>query len=266
MDVVAHAGAVRRRIVVTEDPWGLAPGQPVEDHRHDVEHTRVGQLGRRRPGHVEVAQADRGDPVGRAGRPDQPLAGELGLAVRVHRRARGVLDDEVHIRVAVDRGRGGEHQPPDPRLGHRVQERGQTAHVLPVVPGRLGHRLGDLLARGEMDHTGHRVVREDPLEQFAVERYKRQRSSSASTRSPASLMARATCAPMYPAPPVISHVMVAHPMLRPHRRKKCAECPLWGRSLWAGPRFPDDDRGRGECEPCRSGRETGGERRVPVIR
>ncbi|CCB76933.1 protein of unknown function [Streptantibioticus cattleyicolor NRRL 8057 = DSM 46488] len=33
------------------------------------------------------------------------------------------------------------------------------------------------------------------------------RSSSTTTRSPARTMARTTCAPMYPAPPVINHVM-----------------------------------------------------------
>ncbi len=170
MDVVPHARTVRCRVVVPEDARGLATGEPVEHHRHDVEDTGVGQLRRRRPRDVEVAQAHRVHAVRLTGRPDQPLPGELGLAVGVHRGAGGVLRDEVHPRVAVHGGGGGEDEAPHTGLRGGVQERRQSAHVLPVVPGRLRHGLGDLLARREMQHPRHLVLGERPLQQLAVQR------------------------------------------------------------------------------------------------
>lgn len=169
VDVVTDAGAVRCRIVVTEDPRGLVAGEAVEDHRDHVEHTGVGQLGCGRARHVEVAQAHGRDAVRPARRADQPLPGELRLAIRAHRCTRSVLRDEVHIRVAVD-GRGrGEEEALDARPGDRLQQRRESAHVLLVVARRLGHGLADLLARGEMHHTRHRVLGEDALEQIPVQ-------------------------------------------------------------------------------------------------
>jgi hypothetical protein len=55
---------------------------------------------------------------------------------------------------------------------------------------------------------------------------------------------------MYPAPPVISHVMVAHPMSAPPGALDVpdarAEGGDSGHGLWAEPKITDDDRGKGQ--------------------
>ena len=56
VDVVAHAGAVRSRVVVAEDRRSLALLQAVEQHRNEVQDCWILQLDRTAAGHVEVAQ------------------------------------------------------------------------------------------------------------------------------------------------------------------------------------------------------------------
>ena len=57
VDVVAHAGAIRSRVVVAEDRRSLALLQAVEQHRDEVQDCRILKLDRAAAGHVEIAQA-----------------------------------------------------------------------------------------------------------------------------------------------------------------------------------------------------------------
>lgn len=104
-----------------------------------------------------------------AGRADQPLAGELGLAVRADRQAGGVLGDQRYVREAVDGGGGGEQEAVDTGRRDGLQQGAQTAEVLAVVQQRLLDGLADLLTGREMDDAGHPVVRDRPVQRLAVE-------------------------------------------------------------------------------------------------
>ena len=63
------------------------------------------------PGHVEVPQAHRPEPVRRAEVGDHPVDGELRRAVRALRAGRRQLGDRHLVGLAVDRAGRGEHQP-----------------------------------------------------------------------------------------------------------------------------------------------------------
>ena len=99
VDVVAHAGAVRRRIVAAEH---LQVGALAHGHLRDVGHQVVGYAGRvladqaagMRADRIEVAQ--HGDlPRGLRGAlgSEHVLDHQLGVAIRVGVAARGVLGD-----------------------------------------------------------------------------------------------------------------------------------------------------------------------------
>src|SRR5690606_8672570 len=160
VNVVADARAVRRRVVVPEDLGALAALEPVEDHRHEVEHGRVAELRPARAGDVEVAQRDEPQPPRAAGRAAEPLADELRLAVRVDRLGVQLLLDERDRRHAVRRGRRREHEAVHACRLHRRDEVREAADVLLVVPGRLLDRLAHLLARREVDHGPDLVLGE----------------------------------------------------------------------------------------------------------
>ena len=99
VDVVAHAGAVRSRVVVAEDRRGLAFLQTVEQHRDEVQDSRILKFHRAAAGHVEVAQAAEANAVRLFAGACHPLAEQLGLAVRVDRQHRNDV-----FRNHVDRG------------------------------------------------------------------------------------------------------------------------------------------------------------------
>lgn len=99
-----------------------------------------------------------------AGGAHQPLAGQLGLAVRAQRRARGLLGDQFHVGHAVHGGGGGEEEVADAGGGHRPQQDLQALNVLVVVVQRLLDGLADLLLAGQVHHAGD-LVPEDGLVQ-----------------------------------------------------------------------------------------------------
>ncbi len=169
MDVVADAGAVRRRVVVTEDLGALAGVVPLEDHRDQVEDTGVRQLRGRGARHVEVAQARGGDAVRLARAADQPLARQLGLAVRAQRRARGVLGDQVHVGHAVHGGGGGEEEVAHARVGDGLEQDRQALDVLVVVVQRLLDGLADLLLARQVHHARDLVLAEGLLQHQPVQ-------------------------------------------------------------------------------------------------
>ena len=159
VDVVAQAGPVRRRPVVAVDGHRLARlGRP-HHQRQQVRRAPVGQLRRRGPGHVEVAQRGPAQTRGVGVAAHRPLPRELGLAVGARRERRVVLGDRLRARLAVDRGARGVDDPPDPRRGHGPQQRDGAADVLLVVVQRHRDRLGHRLLRGEVHHPVERPPR-----------------------------------------------------------------------------------------------------------
>ncbi len=169
VDVVPYAGAVGGGVVVAEDARGVPRLQAFEDHRDEVEDAGVGQLGGGRARDVEVAQRGGPDAVGPGGGVDQPLAGQLGLAVGAQRQTGGVLRDEVHIGHAVDGGGGGEDEAADAGGRHGLQEGREARDVLPVVVERPLHRLRDLFLARDVHHACHSMVTNRALQEGSVE-------------------------------------------------------------------------------------------------
>ena len=152
--VVADARAVGRRVVLAEDGQRLPlPRGDLQGQRDEVGLGRV-PLAEPEGGarDVEVAQADRGEPVGDRVRGEHVVDGELGRAVGVGRPGRGVLPDRHRLRFAVG-GRGrGEDDPPAVRGAHRLQQRQRAAHVgVPVVLRLLLRDADEALGR-EVQH------------------------------------------------------------------------------------------------------------------
>src|SRR5215211_1428405 len=154
VDVVAHRGAVSRRVVGAEDLHGRALRRGLE-YEGDQMRLRMVILPEpaARTGHVEVAEARRGQPAGLADGADEPVYGELGAPVGVGRQGRGRLLYRNLLGLPVDGGCGGKDQPPCTRLAHRLQKVERPADVVAVVALGLLHRLADEGERREVEHT-----------------------------------------------------------------------------------------------------------------
>ena len=108
MDVVAHAGTVRRRIVLAKNGQVMpASDRDLRDVRHQIV-GRIGwiladQAGRVGTGRVEIAQ-DRDRPVwiGGVQSPQHVLDDEFGVAIDAGGRQRMVLGDRQLLRFAID--------------------------------------------------------------------------------------------------------------------------------------------------------------------
>ncbi|ABA48535.1 hypothetical protein BURPS1710b_3148 [Burkholderia pseudomallei 1710b] len=174
VDVIAHAGAVGRRVVAAEHAQLLELA-----HRdlRDVRHQVVRNAGRVladeaafvRADRIEVAQ--RRDAPGRIGGFDiaQDLLGhQLRLAVRVGRRKRERLVDRRALGYAVYGRRRAEHDPLHGALAHHAQQRQQAVEVVAVVLDGLRDRFADRLQRREMDRGRDRMRVEDPRERALV--------------------------------------------------------------------------------------------------
>ena len=99
---------------------------------------------------VEVAQRDRAEPVRAALVGDHAVDRELRVAVGVDRVGRQRLGHRHLVGLAVDRAGGGEHEPLDARLAHRVEQVERRDEVAAVVALGMLDRLGDECERGEV--------------------------------------------------------------------------------------------------------------------
>ena len=115
VDVVAHGGAVARRVVGAEHLDVLAHAGGGLEHERDQVRLGLVVLAQlpARARDVEVAQRRGGQPVRAALVADHQVDRELGRAVGVDRRGRLVLGDRDGLRLAVGRAGGGEHEPAD---------------------------------------------------------------------------------------------------------------------------------------------------------
>ena len=166
VDVVAHRGPVRRRVVRAEDRDALAFARGRLQHERDQ--VRLGMMVlaqlTARPGDVEVAQRDRGEAVGARLVGEHPIDRELRVPVRVDRPVRRVLGDQVDVRLAIRRRRRGEHDPLDPVRSHRVEQVERADDVAAVVALRELDGLGDQRQRREVhDAVDSRHGRVDRL-------------------------------------------------------------------------------------------------------
>ena len=105
VNVVAHAGAVRSRVVVAEDRRCLALLETVEEHWDEVQDGRVFELDGAAAGDIEVAQSAEPNAVRLLTGTRHPFAEQLGLAVWVDRNHRfDVFGHHIDRRHAVGCG------------------------------------------------------------------------------------------------------------------------------------------------------------------
>src|SRR5688500_2083735 len=159
VDVIAHAGAVRRGVVRAPD---VERGTPADRHLGDVGEEVVRHAGRvladtarrMRAGRIEIAQRYEAEIGVRARVVVQELFhDELRLAIGIGRPERVRLRNRQLARLAVHRGRGAEHHPAHAVLRHRLEQGDGATDVVVVIQQRLLHRLAHRLQAGEV-HNG----------------------------------------------------------------------------------------------------------------
>src|SRR4051812_9713716 len=154
VDVVPHGGAVVRRVVRPEHGHVLALARRGLEHERDQ--VRLGLVVLAEvaagPRDVEVAQGDRPEPVRAALVGDHAVDRELGVAVGVDRIRGQRLGHGYLGRLAVDRAGRREHEPPDARLAHRVEEVERRDEVAAVVALGVLDGLRDERERREVQH------------------------------------------------------------------------------------------------------------------
>ncbi|MNN24681.1 hypothetical protein D3C81_1381220 [compost metagenome] len=174
MDIVAHAGTVRRGIVAAKYHQFLAA--PASHLRH-VWHQIIRNSARifadqpafMRADRIEIAQVGNAPCGVRFFQVAQDLlAHQLGLAIRIGRRQREILKDRHSLGIAINRRRGAEHQLSHPGRTHGGADRQQAVEVVAVILQRLAHGFAHCLERGKMDHAADAVFGKKPVQQGAV--------------------------------------------------------------------------------------------------
>src|SRR5690625_4374848 len=145
IDVVADAGTIRRRVVVSEHLHCLAvAGSDVQDDGNQV-CLRVVVFAKlfAGPGSVEVTQGRVAEPMGLAVPLQRPFDQVLALTVDTRRLDRRTLIDRNPFRRAEQRGSGGEDELADPSLQQAFQQQQRPDRVVLEVAARLLHALPD---------------------------------------------------------------------------------------------------------------------------
>mmetsp|Transcript_3160 Transcript_3160/g.7434 ORF Transcript_3160/g.7434 Transcript_3160/m.7434 type:complete len:280 (-) Transcript_3160:6-845(-) len=175
MDIVTHAGAVHRVVVVAEHAELVALAYRNLSHeRHQVIRTALGVLtdAARRVGAdgVEVAQYGDAPLLRRRHRhvAQYLLDVQLRPAVRVGDAQRERLGDGHRRRVAVHGGRRREHDGVHAGRRHRFEQRDGAAHVVVKVAQRLLDALANRLESGEVNDGRDSVLVEYLLERRRV--------------------------------------------------------------------------------------------------
>jgi len=172
MDIVADAGAVRRRVVRAEDGERRAAAEGGADRqRHQVGFGVVilaDPAARISAGGVEVAQAGRAQAMDAVG-PEQPLLDhQLAFAIGIGRRERGVLVDRDAGRVAEQRRGRGEDEAEAAGLHRGIGDGEAVRQVVRAIAQRVAHALADQRERGEVEHRIEPVGRENLPEPAAI--------------------------------------------------------------------------------------------------
>src|SRR5215210_979036 len=174
VDVVAYGAAVARRVVGAEDLHRGAFSCGLEDERDQVR-LRIVVLPEPAAGagHVEVAEARRGQPTSLGDGADEPVYCEFGAPVRVRRQGRGRLPYRHLLGLPVDGCRGREHEPPGTRLAHRLEEVERPADVVAVVYLGPLYGLADEGERREVQYAveafGERLTGESCIHEVSMD-------------------------------------------------------------------------------------------------
>ena len=172
--VVPDRRAIRRRVVGAEHLESRQPPQcSLDRERNGV---RLGLVTfadlavRVRARGVEVAQGDGLQPMRPVEVGEDALDHQLARAVGIDRRLRMVFVDRHPVRDAVRRAGAREHEPADPCVAQRLEQRERAEHVVVVVATGLGDRFADVGIRGEVHDRLGPVPAQDGVERIPIAR------------------------------------------------------------------------------------------------
>ncbi|MNF55723.1 hypothetical protein D3C84_371950 [compost metagenome] len=175
MDVVAHAGAVRRRVVVAKHPQFLEladtdladVGQQVVGNAVGIFADEATLMGTDR---VEVAQQHDGPAgIGLGKIPQNLFHHQLGATIGVGGAGGEIFPQGHRSGIAIDGRRGAEHQAEHAGFCHLLAQHQGTGHVVLVVGERDLGGLPDRLEAGEVDHGFDPVLGKQPLQACPVQ-------------------------------------------------------------------------------------------------
>ena len=172
MDVVPHAGAVRRGVVLAEDADVIPLTQGCFHHQRDQVGfgvviladacLRVGTSG------VEVAQRHIADVVGAVAPLQHIFNGQFRRAVGIGGFRAVPFLNGLLLRLAVGRRRRRKHDLVHAVSLHGRQQGHRALHVVAVVLQRVGHALAHQRKCREVDDAVDFVFREDLMQERAV--------------------------------------------------------------------------------------------------
>ena len=169
MHVVAHAGAVRGRVVVAVDPRGLPLEQRLDDEREEVVRAAVVDLVGARADDVEVAQrrvAEAGGAalVARSATPRSSFVSPYGDSGRVGvSSVTSAVSGVPYVAALDEKTSARPRRPPWHAAGRRSP--GRSARRCAAA----GHRDAGVLEPGEVDDPGDRVLLERAPDRAGVE-------------------------------------------------------------------------------------------------
>ena len=128
---------------------------------------------------IEVAQADRPQAAGPTDIGHHRLYRQLAASMwaeRPHWRALG--DRQLLDLAAIDPTTAGKHHEVDTSLEQCVEQRQTSSDVVPVIPGLIGHRFGDIGESDEVAGTPLVALRERSVPIMEATNGERNRSKS----------------------------------------------------------------------------------------
>ena len=172
VDVVSHASAVRRGIILTENADIVA--SMVGDLQNYRDKVRLGIVRLAyltalvRACRVEIAQRHVFETVRLVVVLHKLLHHKLGLTVNTRRMLRALFRDETVTAISVRCRRRGKHKVFYATSNHSVQKRKRACHVVVIILGGIGHTLTDERERRKVNDGIHVIFLESGLQKFHI--------------------------------------------------------------------------------------------------
>jgi hypothetical protein len=169
VDVVADAGAIRGRVVVTEHLRGQTSAHRAHRQGDEIVGAGVAEVVAAGADDIEVAQCYPRDAMRRRHIREHPLSDDLRPAVGAGREQRRRLVHQRDVLLAVDSGRGRVHDVAHAGRDHGVEQGAHAVDVLAVVEQRLLDGLPPRLLGGQVHDPGDAVLAHRRSDGAAVE-------------------------------------------------------------------------------------------------
>ncbi|EKD60813.1 MAG: hypothetical protein ACD_54C00540G0002 [uncultured bacterium] len=173
MHIIAHASAVRRRVILPEQSQRRAAAFDGIQHQRD-------QVGFRAvlfadlgfgvgPRNIEIAEDHMVQPVSRAKILQHLLNGLFRGTVRVDRVLRRIFIEQHAILIAIRRAGGRQHEVHTSRRHRRFDQIERAVDVAAPIETRIGHRFTDQRQRREMQHCDGAILAEGGIQCGAIQ-------------------------------------------------------------------------------------------------